>query len=452
MSLQCSSTDIGTHGPKARLGVGTHPNGWIQRDRWGDMKVQDAEGKIDLGRRLRIAHVITRLINGGADENTVHSCNWAAQGGHHVVLLHGETVLPEIIAKVDPRVELIGVPGLTRSISPVSDMRALLALTRRFRALNADIVHTHTSKAGILGRFAAWAAGVPAIVHGVHIVPFVNVGVAERFAYLALEKLAAPVTSAFISVSEGIRDLCLSAGVGHPDKHYVVHSGFDLDRFRNAGPPDGWRDLLRLTPDAPRPSVLLMIAAFEPRKRHTEFLDAFNKVAVRLPDAVLVLAGDGPLRSTVESRAKRLGLEGQVVFTGYRDDPERLIALADLCLLCSMREGLPRVVMQYLAGGKPCVACDLPGLREVLRPGINGVITPADDLAAMADAIAALLEDRRRLACLAQGAAAATDLSNWDVKLMGKRTDAIYREALDQHRASTGVSTTPPVRNVALPR
>ncbi|RWE87956.1 MAG: glycosyltransferase family 1 protein [Mesorhizobium sp.] len=452
MSLQCSSTDIGTHGPKARLGVGTHPNGWIQRDRWGDMKVQDAEGKIDLGRRLRIAHVITRLINGGADENTVHSCNWAAQGGHDVVLLHGETVLPEIIAKVDPRVELIGVPGLTRSISPVSDMRALLALTRRFRALNADIVHTHTSKAGILGRFAAWAAGVPAIVHGVHIVPFVNVGVAERFAYLALEKLAAPVTSAFISVSEGIRDLYLSAGVGHPDKHYVVHSGFDLDRFRNAGPPDGWRDLLRLTPDAPRPSVLLMIAAFEPRKRHTEFLDAFNKVAVRLPDAVLVLAGDGPLRSTVESRAKRLGLERQVVFTGYRDDPERLIALADLCLLCSMREGLPRVVMQYLAGGKPCVACDLPGLREVLRPGINGVITPADDLAAMADAIAALLEDRRRLACLAQGAAAATDLSNWDVKLMGKRTDAIYREALDQHRASTGVSTTPPVRNVALPR
>ncbi|RWE57041.1 glycosyltransferase [Mesorhizobium sp.] len=416
------------------------------------MKVQDAESKIDLGRRLRIAHVITRLINGGADENTVHSCNWAAQGGHDVVLLHGETVQPEIIAKVDPRVELIGVPGLTRSISPVSDMRALLALTRRFRALNADIVHTHTSKAGILGRLAAWAAGVPAIVHGVHIVPFVNVGVAERFAYLALEKLAAPVTSAFISVSEGIRDLCLSAGVGHPDKHYVVHSGFDLDRFRNAGPPDRWRDLLRLTPDAPRPSVLLMIAAFEPRKRHTEFLDAFNKVAVRLPDAVLVLAGDGPLRSTVESRAKRLGLERQVVFTGYRDDPERLIALADLCLLCSMREGLPRVVMQYLAGGKPCVACDLPGLREVLRPGINGVITPADDLAAMADAIAALLEDRARLACLAQGAAAATDLSNWDVKLMGKRTDAIYREALDQHRASKGVSTIPPVRNVAVPR
>ncbi|CAN7706276.1 glycosyltransferase [Mesorhizobium amorphae] len=407
--------------------------------------------QIDMRRRLRIVHVITRLINGGADENTVHACNWAAQGGHDVVLLHGETVQPKIMAKVDPRVKLIGVPGLTRSISPVSDVRALFALIRRFRALKADIVHTHTSKAGILGRFAAWAAGVPAIVHGVHIVPFVNVGVAERFTYLALEKLAAPVTNAFISVSAGIRDLCLSAGMGRPDKHYVVHSGFDLDRFRNAVPPDDWRELLRLTPDAPRPPVLLMMAAFEPRKRHREFLDVFEKVEVRLPDAVLVLAGDGPLRSAIESRAKCLGLERQVVFTGYRDDPERLIALADLCLLCSMREGLPRVVMQYLAGGKPCVACDLPGLREVLRPGINGVITPTHDLAAMADAIAALLEDRERLTCLAQGAAA-TDLSNWDARLMGKRIDAIYRKVLDQHRANKGASTRRPVRNIALPR
>ncbi|MER9016484.1 glycosyltransferase [Mesorhizobium sp. M0898] len=415
------------------------------------MKARDPENKIDMGHRLRIVHVITRLINGGADENTVHSCNWAAQRGHDVVLLHGETVHPEIIARVDPRVKLIGVPSLTRSISPVCDVRALLSLTRRFRSLNADIVHTHTSKAGILGRFAAWAAGVPGIVHGVHIVPFVNVGVVERFAYLVLEKLAAPLTSAFISVSEGIRDLCLSAGVGRPDKHYVIHSGFDLDRFRNAGPPDDWRDLLRLAPGAPRPPVLLMIAAFEPRKRHTEFLDVFRKVETRLPDAMLVLAGDGPLHSVVESRAKWLGLARQVVFTGYRDDPERLIALADLCLLCSMREGLPRVVMQYLAGGKPCVACDLPGLREVLRPGINGVIAPAHDLAAMADAIAALLEDRERLAGLAQGAAA-TDLSNWDARLMGKRIDAIYRKVLHQHWASKGVSARRPVRNVALPR
>ncbi|RVC59562.1 glycosyltransferase, partial [Mesorhizobium sp. M4B.F.Ca.ET.088.02.2.1] len=200
-----------------------------------------------------------------------------------------------------------------------------------------------------------------------------------------------------------------------------------------------------------RPPVLWMIAAFEPRKRHAEFLEVFNKVGARLPETVLVLAGDGPLRPTAESQVNSLGLQRRVVFTGYRDDPERLIALADLCLLCSIREGLPRVVMQYLAGGKPCVACDLPGLREVLRPGSNSVITPPDDLGAMADATVALLEDRERLACLARGAAA-TDLSNWDAKQMGKRTEAIYREAFTRRRANKGAPTRPPVRNLALPR
>ncbi|RWK08168.1 MAG: glycosyltransferase family 4 protein [Mesorhizobium sp.] len=450
MSLQRSSTAIGRSGNQKHARGGSATIGWIEPASV-DLKSRDAEGKIEAAHRLRIAHVITRLINGGADENTVYSCNWAAQRGHDVFLLHGEAVHPEIVAKVDPRVELIGIPDLTRSLSPASDVRALLALTLRFRALNADIVHTHTSKAGILGRFAAWAAGVPVIIHGVHIVPFVNVGVAERLTYLALEKLAAPVTSAFISVSEGIRDLCMSAGVGHADKHHVVYSGFDLDRFRNASPPADWRELLRLTPDAPRPRVLLMIAAFEPRKRHAEFLEVFKKVAVRLPDTVLVLAGDGPLRSIAEQQVNRLGLQRRVVFAGYRDDPERLIALADLCLLCSIREGLPRVLMQYLAGGKPCVACDLPGLREVLRPGTNSVITPPDDLGAMADTTATLLEDRERLACLARGAAA-TDLSNWDANRMGKQIDAIYRQALNQHLASKGASTRPPVRNLALPR
>lgn len=402
------------------------------------MEVPDTEGKIGLGKRLRIAHVITRLINGGADENTVHSCNCAVQGGHDVILLHGETVRPEIMAKVDLRVELIAVPDLVRPVSPVSDAKALWALTQKFRALKADIVHTHTSKAGILGRLAAWAARVPVIVHGVHIVPFVNVGTAERLIYLALEKATALITSAYFDVSEGMRDLCLAAGVGHPDRHHVVHSGFDLARFRNARPPEDWRDLLGVGP------ILLMMAAFEPRKRHLEFLNVFAKVAGRFPDMRLLLAGDGQLRSQIQSRVQDLGLERQVIFAGYRADPERLIALADLCLLASRREGLPRVVLQYVAGGKPCVVSDLPGLDEVLREGVNALITPADDMEAMADAIVKLLKDPKELSRLAQGAST-SDLSNWDAELMGERIDAIYREVLDQVRASPESAVTQPL-------
>jgi glycosyltransferase involved in cell wall biosynthesis len=407
------------------------------------MELSDTEGKFGLGKRLRIAHVITRLINGGADENTVHSCNWAVQGGHDVILLHGETVHPEIMAKVDLRVKVIAVPDLIRPVSPVADAKALWALTKKFRALKVDIVHTHTSKAGILGRLAAWAAGVPAIVHGVHIVPFVNVGTAERIVYLTLEKATALITSAYINVSEGMRDLCLTAGVGNPKQHHVVHSGFDLARFRNARLPEDWRDLLGVGP------ILLMVAAFEPRKRHLEFLNVFAKIAHMFPDMRLLLAGDGPLWSQIEARVQHLGLERQVIFAGYRADPDRLIALADLCLLASRREGLPRVVMQYVAGGKPCVVSELPGLDEVLCDGINGRITPADDMEAMADAIVELLEDPKKLSRLAQGASA-TDLSSWDAKLIGKRIDTIYREVLDQVRVRPESTVTQPVSEAAV--
>ncbi len=380
---------------------------------------------INTRKRSRIAHIITRLINGGADGNTVYCCNAAARQGDEVVLLHGEVTQPEIIAKLDPRVRRIRVPGLVRALSPVSDIQALWHLTRTLRAFRPDIVHTHTSKGGIIGRVAARLAGVPVIVHGVHIVPFENAGRLQRLVYLAAERATAPITSAFIDVSAGMRDLCVAAGVGRPDQHYVVHSGFDLDRFCSARPPEDWRRLLRLEAHEARPPVLLMMAAFEPRKRHREFLEHFPKIAAEIPNVKLLLAGDGPLRPEIEDFINANNLDRQVILAGFRDDPERLIALADLCLLCSMREGLPRVVVQYLAGGKPCVAADLPGLDEVLRNGENGVVTPPNDLAALAEAAVVLLADRQKLAHLAAGAAR-TDLSAWDATAMCAEVAAIY--------------------------
>jgi glycosyltransferase involved in cell wall biosynthesis len=378
---------------------------------------------------LRIVHVITRLINGGADENTVHSCNWAARAGHRVLLLHGRAVHPEITAKIDPRVERIMIFELEHAISPVADARALWALVRRFREFGPNVVHTHTSKAGILGRVAARVVRVPVIIHGVHIVPFINVGFAQRMFYLAAERLVASVTSAFINVSEGMRDICVEARVGTLDRHHVVHSGFEVERFRNAQPADDWRELLRLAPDSERPPVLLMMAALETRKRHLEFLEHFVALVRQFPDVRLVLAGDGPLRAEIASKIGALGIEDNVIFAGFRQDPERLIALADICLLSSMREGLPRVVIQYLAGRRPCVVADLPGLQEVVKHGANGLVVSSSDLAGLVEATVGLLRDAERRAELARGAAS-TDLSSWDVTLMGQRIDSIYWEYL----------------------
>jgi glycosyltransferase involved in cell wall biosynthesis len=377
---------------------------------------------------LRIAHVITRLINGGADENTVISSNEAVRRGHSVMLVHGAQTRPEILAAVDPRVEIVCLPSLVQPVAPLSDMRALRGLVSTFRRHRPHVVHTHTSKAGILGRLAARAARVPILVHGVHIVPFVNVSRVERRAYLTAERAVQGMTHAFVDVSPALRDMCVEAGVGSPERHHVVPSGFDVSLFRNATEPEDWRNLLRLQPDDPRPPIVLMLAVFEPRKRHLECLESFPRIVARFPEARFVFAGDGRLRGEIEARIRTLGLERNVVLTGFHAHPEQLIALADLCMLASAREGLPRALVQYLAGGRPVVAADLPSMQEVLRDGVNGLVV-GPDLEGLADAVIALLDDPARRAELARGAAA-TELSDWDAVRMGERLEAVYADVL----------------------
>jgi glycosyltransferase involved in cell wall biosynthesis len=378
---------------------------------------------------LRIAHVITRLINGGADENTVISCNQAVRSGHSVMLIHGAHTRPEIMAAVDTRVKLVELPSLVQPIAPLSDMRALGDLVRTFRRCRPDVVHTHTSKAGIMGRLAARAASVPVLVHGVHIVPFVNVGRFETYVYLTAERAVQGMTHAFIDVSPAMRDLCVKAGVGPPERHHVVPSGFDLSLFRNASVPEDWRDLLRLAPDDPRPPVVVMLAVFEARKRHLECMERLPRIVARFPEARFVFAGDGRLRNDIEARIETLGIERNVVLTGFHSHPEQLIALADICLLASAREGLPRVVMQYLGGGRPVIATDLPGIDDVVRHGVNGLVVPSDDLDGLADAVVALLDDPARRARLTRGAAT-TELSEWDAARMGERLEAVYVDVM----------------------
>jgi glycosyltransferase involved in cell wall biosynthesis len=377
---------------------------------------------------LRIAHVITRLVNGGADENTVISCNHAVRSGHDVILVHGAETRPEILSAVDARVEIVELRSLVQPIAPLSDIRALGDLVRTFRRYRPDVVHTHTSKAGILGRLAARAARVPILVHGVHIVPFFNVGRLERYAYLTAERAVQGMTHAFIDVSPAMRDLCVRAGVGSPERHHVVPSGFDLSLFRSAAEPEDWRDLLRLGPDDPRPAVVVMLAVLEARKRHLECLESLPGIVARFPEIRFVFAGDGRLRKDIEARIRTLGIERNVVLTGFHPHPEQLIALADVCLLTSAREGLPRAVVQYLAGGRPVIAADLPSIDEVLRHEVNGLIVRSD-LEGLGEAVVTLLDDPARRARLAQGAAT-TPLTEWDAPHMGKRLEAVYADVI----------------------
>ena len=211
----------------------------------------------------------------------------------------------------------------------------------------------------------------------------------------------------------------------------------DLSRFRRAAIPLDWRRILGVPDGGPKPPVVLMMAAFEPRKRHVEFLAAFSRVARDVPETKLVLAGQGPELAQVRSAAHRFGIADQVVFCGHRSDPEALFALADLSVLTSTREGLPRVAVQSIASGCPMLVQKLPGIDEIICNGRNGYILPADDMDAVTARMVHLLRRRSERLELRKGALA-TDVSAWALETLGERTTALYARvaASDKRRAA----------------
>ncbi|MAM94863.1 glycosyltransferase family 4 protein [Parvibaculum sp.] len=369
---------------------------------------------------LRIVHVITRFVNGGADENTLLTCNHQAEAGHEVWLVYGRDWTERMRGQLDPRVRAVELPSLVREVSPVKDIAALAGLARLYRRVRPDIVHTHTSKAGIVGRLAALAWLPARGVHGVHILPFTSEPFLKRIVYVLLEKLVALRTHAFIDVSEGMRDLCLEYRLGTNDNHFVIRSGMDVAKFRKATPAD---DIAALS--GGEAVVLGYVAVLERRKRHREMLEALVPVLKAQSHVSLVLAGDGPERHVIEAIIHENGLQDRVRVLGFREDVERVVAGCDICVFASQREGLPRSVVQYVIAGKPVVASALPGIERVIRDGENGFVVAGDRLEGLAEGVETLMRDTGLRASFA-AASAATDLSEWDARTMTDQIGSVY--------------------------
>lgn len=372
--------------------------------------------------RLRIVHVITRFVNGGADENTLLTCNHQAEAGHEVWLAYGRDWTERMRGQLDPRVRAVAIPSLVREISPAKDVAALYALARLYRRVRPDIVHTHTSKAGIVGRLAALAWLPARVVHGVHILPFTSEPFLKRIVYVLLERLAALRTHAFIDVSEGMRDLCLEYALGSDTNHFVIRSGMDVERFRDALPAD---DLLALRQSCNGAVIAGYVAVLEKRKRHLELLKALAPLLAKNKDLFLVLAGDGPERPELERFVHDKGIAGRVRILGFREDVDRVVSGCDICLFASQREGLPRSIVQYVIAGKPVVASALPGIERVVRDGENGFVVAGDRLDGIAEGLEKLMQNTGLRASFA-AASAAADLSEWDARIMTDRIGSVY--------------------------
>lgn len=379
---------------------------------------------------MKICHVITRFIRGGADENTLFTCNGQAQNGHEVHLVMGREWHAFMRDRLDPAVVQHVLPPLRQPISPLYDLGALFGCWRLFARHRFDLVHTHTSKAGVVGRIAAWFAGTPIIVHGVHIVPWVSASRASRQLYIVLERLAARFTDAFVDVGPAMRNECLANGIGTSDRHHLVPSGMDIERFAAAGRarrPD-WRKLIDPSEtDTDDPVFLILVSALEERKGQRRFLPVFRDIARADPRAVLIMLGEGRERDAILSDVDRLGLTGRVVLAGFRDDVERWIALGDICLLTSRSEGLPRVLVQYALVGRPLVATDIPGSADVVQSEDNGFLVSPNSLKEMERPILRLLTDETLRTRIGH-TNATMDFTPWTIGEMVQRQEKLYRQ------------------------
>ena len=359
--------------------------------------------QVSSGRPIRVLHIITRMIVGGAQENTLLSVvGLDAMPEYDVTLISGvdRGREGELLSQARETSHLIVLDEMGRSINPFSDLIALWKLYRLIREGRYHIVHTHSSKAGVLGRIAAKLAGTPLIVHTLHSLVFHDYQpwIINR-TWRLIKKVLAPITDYYISVSDVISEKAIAAGIAPAQKFRTVYSGMELDWFLNAKfDPHKVKREFGIPEDAP---VVGKIARLFPLKGHDQLMDAAPEIVNRVPNVRFFLIGDGILLEHLQKRARGYGILENFVFAGLIDRtriPEMISAM-DVVAHTSLREGLARVLPQSLAMGKPCVSFDIDGAREVVIDDKTGYLVEAFDSETLAGRIAALLNDdeaRRR--------------------------------------------------------
>lgn len=346
---------------------------------------------------MRVVHIITRLIIGGAQENTLLSVEGLRERHRdQAILITGPPEGPEgdLLGRAAAlKDDLIVIPELIRPIKPFIDWNAYRVLRRLIRDLKPEVVHTHSSKAGIVGRAAAWDEKVPAVVHTIHGLPF---GPSEKpwknRIYIASERWAANRCHAIVGVCDSMCEQALEAGVGKPEQYSTVYSGMDVDAFLNpAQSRESVRRELGLADDE---VAFATVARLFERKGHDDILEVAPAILAANPKVRFVFIGDGILRDKLIARTEEMGLRHAFVLTGLVP-PARIPDLlngVDAVVHPSLREGLARVLPQGLLVGRPVISYDVDGAKEVVLPE-TGYLLKTRDLPALTDAILALAAD-----------------------------------------------------------
>ena len=333
--------------------------------------------------RPKVFHLITRLLKGGAEAKTIATV--LGLDDYEFTVGYGESYDDD---QVD-RLERNGVHTkrfpLIRHYNPVTTIPAVFSVAWYLRQNEFDIVHTHSTEAGIIGRFAAALAGIPHIVHTVHGVPFADDRntVLNRFV-LECERIAARYTDTIVTNADVIAEEYLERGIGNSEQYTTIYSGVDLARFREAAPA------ANLPGNRPR---VVMVGRLADGKGFELLIEAADEL--RDQEASFCLVGEGPLYEALDEKIKARDLSDQVFLMGYRDDVPEVLAASDILVLPSYREGTPRVITEAMASGLPVVATDIAGIPEQVADGVSGYLISTGDVSALTNALNTLLSDRQ---------------------------------------------------------
>lgn len=364
----------------------------------------------------KILHLITRLLDGGAEAKTMATVS-RLEGYQFTVGFGASHDTDQIDRLHDAGAATVCFENM-RHYDPLGATRAVVDVARYLRANEFDIVHTHSTEAGIIGRYAAAIARSPSVVHTIHGVPFADdrSRVLERF-LLHSERLAARFTDVMVANADAITEDYLARGIGHRSQYETVYSGIDIDEIDRSTPAE---DI-----DGTGTRVL-MVGRLASGKGHEDLVEAICLLEQR--ELSVYLAGEGPLREQIQSIIHDRGLSDTVTMLGYRDDIGSVMAACDLLALPSYREGTPRVITEAMASGLPVIATEIAGIPEQIVDGENGFLLPPGDVAALRTKLEALVDSpelRTRF-----GAVSRQRVDRFDIERTVVDLDAIYQRLL----------------------
>ena len=351
---------------------------------------------------LKIVHLITRLILGGAQENTLITCKVLAQRGHDVTLVTGPALGPEgeLFNQAQGQgYKVVVIDGLRRPINPFNDTISYFQIKKLLRQLQPDIVHTHSAKAGILGRFAGYKLKTQnsklKIVHTIHGLAFhpYQSAALNKF-YIAVEKSAARRTDFFISVADAMTAQSTAVGIGRPEQYITAYSAIDEDDFLEPISQEKKRDFCREYGIAEDAVVLVTVARLFMLKGHEYIIESAKELSKRFENCVWLFVGDGNLSEHYKQQARELGLADRIKFTGLLPPSQIPLAIqsSDMLVHCSLREGLARTLPQAMLCGRPAISFDVDGAREVVNENTGRLIEPKN-VEQLTAACAELIED-----------------------------------------------------------